>query len=141
MTLLCASLSDLDIERPGQGDDVPRPTIHNSRIERMRPSIRFLDEKLITRIIDEARDLLRTLGVTIHNKEVLSVLGDHGAEVDLAAEHVKLTDEMIDESLKTSPSSFHLYDVLGKQTHDFSGDNVHYTPGSTAVPCPSPFRP
>ena len=72
----------------------------------MRPNLRFLDDQLITRIIDEARDVLRTLGVTILNKEVLSILGDHGAEVDLSAEHVKLNDEIIDKALKTSPSSF-----------------------------------
>ena len=99
----------------------------------MRPNLRFLDDQLITRIIDEARDVLRTLGVTILNKEVLSILGDHGAEVDLSAEHVKLNDEIIDKALKTSPSSFHLFDVLGNQTHDFSADNVHYTPGSAAI--------
>jgi len=99
----------------------------------MRPTIRFLDEQLITRIIDEARDLLRTLGLTIHNQEVLSLLADLGAEVDLSAEHVKLSDEIIDNALKTSPSSFQLFDTLGNQTHDFSGDNVHYTPGSAAV--------
>ncbi len=99
----------------------------------MRPTIRFLDEQLITRILDEARDLLRTLGVTIHNQELLSLLGDHGAEVDLPAEHVRLTDEIVDKALKTSPSSFQLFDTLGNQTHDFSGDNVHFTPGSAAV--------
>ena len=99
----------------------------------MRPNLRFLDDQLITRIIDEARDVLRTLGVTILNKEVLSILGDHGAEVDLSAEHVKLNDEIIDKALKTSPSSFHLFDVRGNQTHDFSADNVHYTPGSAAI--------
>ena len=99
----------------------------------MRPTIRFLDEQLITRILDEARDLLRTLGVTIHNQELLSLLHDHGAEVDLSAEQAKLSDEIIDKALKTSPSSFQLFDTLGNQTHDFSGDKVHYTPGSAAV--------
>ena len=99
----------------------------------MRPTIRFLDEQLITRILDEARELLRTLGVTIHNQEVLTILGDHGAEIDMPAQHAKFTDEIIDRALKTSPSSVNLYDVLGTQTHDFSGDNVHYTPGSAAI--------
>ncbi len=99
----------------------------------MRPTIRFLDDQLITRIIDEARDLLRTLGVTIHNQEVLSLLGDHGAEIDLSTEHTRLTDEIIDAALKTAPSSFQLFDVMGNQTHDFSGDNVYFTPGSAAV--------
>ncbi len=99
----------------------------------MRPTLRFLDEQLITRIIDEARDILRTLGMTVHNAELLTLLGDHGADVDVSASHVKFTDEIIDKALKAAPSSFQLYDVLGNQTHDFSGDNVHYTPGSAAV--------
>lgn len=99
----------------------------------MRPTLRFLDDELITRILDEARNLLKTLGVTIHNPELLSVLGDHGGEVDLSADHVKLTDDMIDQALKTAPGSFKLFDVLGNQTHHFSGNNVHFVPGSAAV--------
>ena len=42
----------------------------------MRPTLRFLDDQLIAQIVDEARELLKTLGVTIHNPELLSVLGD-----------------------------------------------------------------
>jgi trimethylamine--corrinoid protein Co-methyltransferase len=99
----------------------------------MRPTLRFLDDQLIGRILNEARSLLRTLGVTIHNQEVLSLLGDHGAEVDQKTEHATLSDEIIDQALATAPESFKLYDVLGNQTHDFSGDNVHFTPGSAAI--------
>ena len=99
----------------------------------MRPTLRFLGDQLITQILDEARELLKTLGVTIHNPGLLAVLGDHGAEVDVSAEHVKLTDDLIDKALKTAPGSFRLFDVLGNQTHDFSGDNVHFVPGSAAI--------
>ena len=99
----------------------------------MRPTLRFLDDELISRIVDEARDLLKNLGVTIHNHEVLSLLGDHGATVDPGAHHVKLTDGIMDKALATSPRSFKLYDVLGNETHDFSDDNVHFTPGSAAI--------
>ncbi len=99
----------------------------------MRPTLRFLDDQLISQIVDEARGLLKILGVTIHNDEVLSLLGDHGAEVDVGAHHVKLTDGIMDKALETSPGSFKLYDVLGNQTHDFSGNNVHFTPGSAAI--------
>jgi len=99
----------------------------------MRPTLRFLDDQLITQIVDEARGLLKTLGLTIHNPGLLSVLGDHGAEVDTSAENVKLTDDIIDQALKTAPASFQLYDVLGNQTHDFSGNQVHFTPGSAAI--------
>ena len=42
--------------------------------------LKLLDDALIDRIVDEARGLLRTIGVEIHNEAVLSMLGDHGAE-------------------------------------------------------------
>lgn len=99
----------------------------------MRPTLRLLDDQLIGQIIDEARDLLSTLGVTIHNPEVLSLLGDHGADVDTTTDHVSIPGEIIDRALDASPASFKLYDVLGNPTHDFSGDNVHFTPGSAAI--------
>ncbi|MHC5006474.1 MAG: trimethylamine methyltransferase family protein, partial [Planctomycetota bacterium] len=44
-----------------------------------------------------------------------------------------LTDEMIDRALASAPGSFALFDVLGEQTHDLSGVNVHFTPGSAAI--------
>jgi trimethylamine--corrinoid protein Co-methyltransferase len=99
----------------------------------MRPTVRFLGDELIAQILDEARGLLKSLGVTILNKDLLTLLGDHGAEIDIESERAKLTDELVDQALKTAPGSFQLYDVLGNQTHDFSGDNVHFVPGSTAV--------
>ena len=99
----------------------------------MRPTLRLLEDQLISQIVDEARSLLKTLGVTIQNPAVLSLIGDFGAEIDMASQHATLTDEILDRALKTSPPSFGLYDVLGNQTHDFSGDKVHYTPGSAAI--------
>jgi len=99
----------------------------------MRPKVRFLDDDLKIKIIDEARHLLCTLGVEIHNPRVLGLIGDHGAEVNLAKQHIRLKDDLIDRALSTVPSGFKLYDVLGRQTHDLSGDNVHFTPSSAAI--------
>jgi len=99
----------------------------------MRPKVSFLDQDLKTRIIDEARHLLCTLGVEIHNPDVLGLLGDHGAEVDTRRQNARLTDDLIDVALRTVPSGFKLYDVVGRQTHDLSGDKVHFTPSSAAI--------
>ena len=99
----------------------------------MRPTLRLLDEALIVRIVDEARDLLRTIGVVIHNPGLLSLLGDHGARVDSGKQHVVLTDEIIDRALESVPRSFRLFDALGNETHEFAGDNVYFTPGSAAI--------
>jgi trimethylamine--corrinoid protein Co-methyltransferase len=99
----------------------------------VRPQVRFLDDKLIEKIISEARDLLFTLGVEINNPKVLGLLGDHGATIDMATRRAVLTPEIIDQSLASAPGSFELYDSLGNKTVDLSGDNVNFTPGSAAI--------
>lgn len=99
----------------------------------MRPVVRFLSDELIAHIISEAREVLCKLGVEIHNKDIISMLGDHGAKVEIDRYHVFLTDEIIDMALKTVPDSFKLYDLLGNETHNFSGYNVYFTPGSAAL--------
>lgn len=99
----------------------------------MRPTLRLLENELIEKIVAEALEVLCMLGVEIHNKSVLALLGDHGAEVDEANEHARLTEQMIDGALATAPHSFQLYDVLGNQTHDFRDNNVYFTPGSAAI--------
>ena len=99
----------------------------------MRPRVRFLDDDLMERIVAEGREVLCKLGVEIHNDSILSMLGDHGAGVDMDKSHAVLTEEIIDKALKTAPDSFKLFDVLGAETHHFAGDNVYFTPGSAAI--------
>ena len=99
----------------------------------MRPTVRFLSNELVEQIIAEARGVLAHLGVEINNSGVLSMLADHGARVDTGTKRAYLGDELIDGALKAAPGPFKLYDAFGQQTHDFSGDNVHFTPGSAAI--------
>ncbi len=99
----------------------------------MRPTLRLLDDTLIQRIVGEARDILCGLGVEIHNKPILEMLAGHGAAVDLDAWHACLTPDILDRALGTVAHSFKLYDTLGNETHDFSGHNVYFTPGSAAI--------
>jgi trimethylamine--corrinoid protein Co-methyltransferase len=98
-----------------------------------RPVLRFLSDQLIERITAEARDILCKLGTKVHNRTVLDLLADHGAKVDMDKQHVLYTDDIIDKALKTVPRSFPLYDAAGNQSHDFSGFNVYFTPGSAAL--------
>ncbi len=99
----------------------------------MRPTLKFLNEKLIQQIISEAREILCKLGIEIHNDTVLSMLADNGTKVEMTKKHAVFTNELIDKALKAVSDSFKLYDVNGKETNDFSGDNVHFTPGSAAL--------
>ena len=99
----------------------------------MRPRLQLLDEALIDRILDEAHDVLATIGVEIHNDGVLALLADHGAPVDGTTRRVRMPAALVDNALATAPSAIRLYDVVGTQTHDLSGTHVHFTPGSAAI--------
>ena len=99
----------------------------------MRPVVRFLTDELVENIVGEARGLLRALGVEIHNRGILALLGDHGARVDTEKSRAYFTDDIIDTALRAAPRSFKLHDVFGQETHGFSGDNVYFTPGSAAI--------
>ena len=96
----------------------------------MRPVVRFVSDELLERIVAEARDILAKLGATIHNEGVLRMLADHSVRVDADQKRAFLNDEIIDRALSAAPSSFKLYDVFGRETHDLSGHNVYFTPGS-----------
>jgi trimethylamine--corrinoid protein Co-methyltransferase len=99
----------------------------------MRPKLKLLDDKLLKQIVDEAISLLGTLGVEVQNKEILSLLADHGAKIKAETGRAFFGEELIATCLKQAPDGFKLYDVLGNETHDFSGYKVHYTPGSAAL--------
>jgi trimethylamine--corrinoid protein Co-methyltransferase len=92
-----------------------------------------LSNDLIEQILSEAREILCTLGVEIHNDNVAALLSDHGATVDVRKKRVMFSQQMIDRALAAAPRSCKLYDVLGEQTHDLSGENVYFTPGSAAI--------
>jgi trimethylamine--corrinoid protein Co-methyltransferase len=99
----------------------------------MRPTIEFLGKNLIQQIVSEAYQILCTLGIEIHNKNVLVMFSDHGAKVDIDKSLVIFKEDIIQKALKSAPKSFKLYDVNGNETNDFSGYNVHFTPGSTSI--------
>lgn len=99
----------------------------------MRPAVRFLDNVLIEQIIAEGRSVMCKLGIEIHNDGVIALLGDHGAGIDRSTGRVYFTENLIDEALRLAPGSFKLYDVLGSEATDLSGDTVNFTPGSAAI--------
>ena len=99
----------------------------------MRPTVKFLNNTLVRQIIDEAKQLLCKLGVEIQNQQALQMLSDSGANVDITKNKVRFTDKLIEESVKSTPDSFKLYDTLGNETHHFEGYNVYFTPGSAAL--------
>ena len=99
----------------------------------MRPTIRLLNDEIVQKIVSEATHILCSLGIEIHNNTILAMLSDFDCRIDKEKHHAILNEQIIDKALKTAPESFGLYDVAGRQTHNFSGHNVYFTPGSTAL--------
>jgi trimethylamine--corrinoid protein Co-methyltransferase len=99
----------------------------------VRPRLRLLDDALITRILDEARSLLATLGVEVHNPQAAELLLAGGASRHASRDRLLLPNAMVEAALRTTPRAVQLFDALGRQTHELAGDAVYFTPGSAAI--------
>jgi trimethylamine--corrinoid protein Co-methyltransferase len=99
----------------------------------MRPTLRFLEDGLLEKILAEALDVLATVGLEVQNENALELLLDHGASRDASTGRVTLPETLVMESVRKAPGGFKLYDCLGNETHDLSGDRVHFTPGSSGI--------
>jgi len=97
------------------------------------PRLRLLDDALVGRILDEARDLLATLGLEVHNPAALELLAAGGASLDGATGRVRLPAALVDGALRTAPRVVRLFDVRGQPTHELGGGDVYFTPGSAAI--------
>ena len=99
----------------------------------MRPSFTLLGTDLVRRILAEARDLLDTIGLDIHNPAVQDMLLAEGARVNPSTARVRLGAALLDRALASAPRTFRLYDALGRETHHFGSGTVSFTPGSAAI--------
>jgi trimethylamine--corrinoid protein Co-methyltransferase len=99
----------------------------------VRPSLRFLSDALIDRILDEAREILRGIGIEVHDPEAAGMLLSAGAQADAPSGRIRIGADLIDRSLAAAPRSFTLHDRDGSPRADLGGLRVHYTPGSAAI--------
>jgi trimethylamine--corrinoid protein Co-methyltransferase len=99
----------------------------------IRPTVKLLSDKLIERVVSEAIDVLKKVGVLIEHEDVLSMLHDAGAKVDMAKRRAFISEEMIFKCLKSAPSRVTLYDRDGEASFQICGLDVYFTPGSAAL--------
>jgi len=98
-----------------------------------KPKIKFLSNKLIEKIINEACIILENIGVTIHHQILLENLSDLGCKCDFENKHVFIKPEIIHKCLSSVPKQIKLYNIKGNQYYLIGGNKVHFTPGSTAI--------
>lgn len=99
----------------------------------MQPNISLLSEQLITRILDEAFQLLVNPGIKIQSPAAMQLLEEAGAYVDRDNEVAHIPENIIYHALETVPKKFQLYDRYGVPTVTYGGNAVHFDPGSSGV--------
>ncbi len=105
-----------------------------------KSKLELLDHNLVERIIDEAFVILERTGVLVENEEGARLLRGAGMRALRANKKgtvFSITRDLVEQSLKTTPSSVKLYDrqgsnepvlVMGEER-----DKVYFDPASTAL--------
>ena len=96
-----------------------------------RPKLDMLSESFIDQIVSEALDVLGKTGVLVENDEALQLLADAGCECK--GQTVSIKENLVEESLQTTPHSFKVYDRSGDLAMNLEGDAIHFNPGSGAL--------
>jgi len=90
-----------------------------------RPLVSLLSTEFIERIIEEAKDVLEKVGVWVENEEALELLGNGGARIDRGEKRAFIPKRLVEESLKSVPSSIKLYDRNGSLDMDSEGNDFY----------------
>ena len=99
----------------------------------MRPTINVVDDKLIGKILDEAKRILSQIGVEVRGAQLRRRLLDSGLSMDRQSERILFPPDVVDQAVASTPSSFTLYDRDGHPHAELGGDNVHFVPGSSGL--------
>ena len=99
----------------------------------MRPRISMLETGLLERIIEDAVAVLGSRGVLVDHAPAFDRLSGLGLEGDSSTGRMTIRPSLIDEALKSAPSSIALYDRSGELHTRLGGDRVHFVPASSAL--------
>lgn len=99
----------------------------------MQPKLTLLDTDLITRVIEEAFQILQQPGIKVQNAEARELLRSAGAIVDEASQVARIPRKLTRSCLQTVPRQFHLYNCEGQAKVHYGGNAVHFDPGSSGI--------
>lgn len=92
---------------------------------------RFLSKNDVEAVHAASLKVLEKAGVMVKNQNALKLLGDAGCSID--SQTVRIPPSLVEECLKTAPSSIELHTREGNDSLSVGGDNVIYNPGSAAI--------
>jgi len=100
--------------------------------ESNRPSIHFLDDDQLAKTLEDARRLLREVGVEVELEAARELLTGAGAKVG-ASGRVHLEPELIERALEEIPREITLFDRDGEPACVLGRGDPHFCPGSAAI--------
>lgn len=98
----------------------------------VRPETQLLSPSLVGRIIDEAMEVLATIGVLVEHPEAKGILLGGGAAQG-PGDRVVLPRSLVERSLATAPRRITLWDLTGDRSFYVGENDVHFDPGSAAL--------
>ena len=96
-----------------------------------RPKISILTEQYKQRILQEAKEILETLGIFIENQEAEILLTEQG--VANKEHRYFIPADLVDSCLKSPPGEITLFDREGEKHLTLKEDEIHFDPGSAAI--------
>lgn len=99
----------------------------------MQPKLELLPDDLISRILDEAFQLMLQPGIKVCAPRARELLAAAGAQLESATEIVRIPEKVARAAVATAPKCFFLYDRAGRRKVIYGGNNVQFDPGSSAV--------
>ena len=97
----------------------------------MRPKLELLEHSLVESILDEAFELLETIGTKVAAPEAVDLLRSAGARLEDSI--VRLPNALVRQALGSVPREFSLYTRSGERAVHYGGDDVHFDPGSSCL--------
>ncbi len=98
---------------------------------KMQPKLELLSADLISRILDEAFQLMLDPGIKVQSPAARELLAASGARIDGDVAHIP--EKAIRKALESVPQGFDLFDRNGRPVAHYGGDRVHFDPGSSGV--------
>jgi trimethylamine--corrinoid protein Co-methyltransferase len=109
------------------------PAGNPDQAEARMPLLQLMNSQMVDRVVQEAFEILETIGVEVQDAEAARLLGENGARPDKNRRRVCLPEALVRKALATVPSSFELYAADGTPAVHYGEDRVHFDPGSSAV--------
>ena len=95
--------------------------------------LKFLKQDEIEEIHQRALDILQQVGCYMDHEEALAIFDKHGAVVDHSTRVVKIPRNLVEESLRLSPSSVLLAARDSRKDIHAEGDRVYFGPGTLPI--------